>query len=77
MYRIKRVSGSYNPNATCPKYGGEEVSTGYREKDSYGDICYPYIEREHHRLHCQRCHYEWPEGVLNNPTHPAAGGEGE
>ena len=60
----------FNPDTTCPKCGGEDVSTDYHGSNP-GSVTWCYRgdcmgpQTEHHERHCRRCHYEWVEGVLD------------
>lgn len=62
----------FNPNAMCPKCGHDVVRVSY----SVGGCPYPadcgvsaaFDDGEHLDRTCQRCHYEWAEAVMRQPT---------
>lgn len=61
----------YTLEAACPKCGCDEVSTVYVRTPSY-DCGYrsavPHRRvGEHLHRTCQRCRYDWPEAVRDQP----------
>lgn len=60
----------YDPEAICPKCGHEEVTVAYvASHTSYssprcGGTHLTHKYTEHLDRHCQRCHYEWAESVI-------------
>lgn len=58
-----------NPDARCPKCGGEQVSMLYRESYCLPGACGVRYGNpaEHIDRVCQRCHHIWAEDVFR-PT---------
>ena len=54
----------YDPKARCPKCGGPEVRTDYRNEGCSDPSCTT-CEAEHLRRACCRCHYVWAEAALD------------
>jgi transcription elongation factor Elf1 len=71
----------YNPTATCPKCGHDDVRTFYvAEHKAWSTPGCGLLSLDKYQEHldrcCQRCHYEWAEAVLE-PPHGAAAEGGE
>ena len=61
----------YNPEASCPKCGCDDVRTGYQEQPQAGiDWWWLDFEHEHLIRTCQRCHYDWPERCTKKRAKP-------
>jgi hypothetical protein len=60
------VLSPYKPDATCPKCGGKDVSTAYRETDLVWSCLYHHerIGGEHFDRTCRTCGYVWAEACL-------------
>jgi len=63
----------FNPNIKCPKCGHEEVKVYHMEKVRFSsDYLREYKEdgdpvlKEHLRRECLRCHFSWPENIIND-----------
>ena len=56
-----KVLPDYNPNAKCPVCGHDEISTFYCI-----DYCkFHAASSEHVDRRCKRCHYKWPEKLID------------
>lgn len=51
----------FEPAATCPKCGHDDVTTGYRSGAHYP--CYEW--GEHLDRICRRCHHSWPQRCID------------
>ena len=60
----------FSPTARCPKCSHDTVNVAYSDGASHGPLgcAYSCPQRGHRREHldrvCQRCHFQWPEAVL-------------
>jgi hypothetical protein len=58
----------FNPDATCPKCGHDEISSLHVPERNRGHIYSTEQDQEraeHIRRRCQRCHYSWNEATLD------------
>lgn len=58
----------YDPNAKCPKCGGEDVASAFREFVIQGNGTSPTtigVAKENILRTCRRCHFSWPELPLD------------
>ena len=62
----------YDPDATCPKCGHDDIMTVHHKFGRQSTVCSPSVsayfrdmpEGEHLHRTCRRCRYEWPEAVI-------------
>lgn len=58
----------FNPKATCPKCGHDEIGSCHVPERNRGQIYsteHDQERAEHIRRRCQRCYYSWNEATLD------------
>lgn len=63
----------YNPDATCPKCGFEDVATGYRPGTHFLCPSGTFVG-EHLDRRCRRCQHEWAEECIAGDAERARDG---
>jgi len=68
---MTRVYITFNPEAKCPKCGGDDIGVFYHGGWCYGFACWLKIDEEHLCRRCCRCQYTWVERCIDKEVIPA------
>ena len=68
---MRKQLRTFSRRRKCPKCGGLDVSTKYREKEDYRSIweCKQSVTIEHMCRQCRYCDFTWDEAPLDRKPH--------
>ncbi len=59
----------FTDNPVCPKCGSADIGWTYLPPDKWRKVWECKNTRQHHCLHCHRCHFKWDMKVKPGVSH--------